>query len=105
MLAANAFRIFPAFIFKNALAANIGIGSRLKVSGFRRQDADRQLVVQVREVEIGSFNVKQMGFARGSPTRARIERLGRDGRELARILGRKKSAKTAKPRGYMHKLG
>jgi hypothetical protein len=26
LLAANAFRIFPAFIFKNALAANIGKG-------------------------------------------------------------------------------
>ena len=35
LLAANAFRTFPAFIFKNALAANNGKGSRFKVSGFR----------------------------------------------------------------------
>jgi hypothetical protein len=63
LLAANGSVTFPAFIFKNALAAYNGTGSRLKVSGFRRQDADRQLVVQVREVEIGSFNEKQRGFA------------------------------------------
>jgi hypothetical protein len=63
LLAANGSVTFPAFIFKNALAAYNGTGSRLKVSGFRRQDADRQLVVQVREVEIGSFNEKQWGFA------------------------------------------
>ena len=35
LLAANASRTFSTFIFKNALAANIGKGSRLKVSGFR----------------------------------------------------------------------
>ena len=62
MLAANALPTFPAFIFKNALAAYNGSGSRLKVSGFRRQDADRQLVVQVREVEMGSCNEKQRVF-------------------------------------------
>jgi hypothetical protein len=59
----------------NALAANIGIGSWLKGSGFRRQDADKQLVVQVLEVEIGSFNVKHRGFSGKKG-------LGREGHEL-----------------------
>jgi hypothetical protein len=50
LLAANAFHPFPAFIFKNALAANIGKGSRWKVSGLRLQYADIQRFVQVRDV-------------------------------------------------------
>ena len=50
LLAANAFRTFLRFIFKNALAAYIRKGSRLKVSGFRGQGADRQRDVQVRDV-------------------------------------------------------
>ena len=41
LLAANALRTFRAFIFKNALAANNGKGSRLKFSGFRWQVADK----------------------------------------------------------------
>ena len=49
LLAANGSVTFPAFIFKNALAANNGKGSRLKVSGFRWEDADRQWVAQARE--------------------------------------------------------
>ena len=50
LLAANGSVTFPAFIFKNALAAYIRKGSRLKVSGFRGQGADRQRDVQVRDV-------------------------------------------------------
>jgi len=44
LLAANASGTFPAFIFKNALAANIGKGERREVSGLRRQSTDRQWV-------------------------------------------------------------
>jgi len=47
LLAANGSVTFPAFIFKNALAANIRKGSRLKVSGFRRQNADAQRVARM----------------------------------------------------------
>jgi len=46
LLAANAFRTFSRFISKNALAANIRKGSRLKVSGFREQGADAQEVMR-----------------------------------------------------------
>jgi hypothetical protein len=49
LLAANGSVTFPAFIFKNALAANIRKGSRLKVSGFRWQAANAQLFAQARE--------------------------------------------------------
>jgi len=49
LLAANGSGTFPAFIFKNALAANIRKGSRLKVSGFRWQAANAQLFAQARE--------------------------------------------------------
>ena len=55
LLAANGSITFPAFIFKNALAAYIGKGSRLKVSGFRWEDADRQWValgLKVKEWEL-----------------------------------------------------
>ena len=47
LLAANGSVTFPAFIFKNALAAYIRKGSRLKVSGFRRQNADAQRVARM----------------------------------------------------------
>ena len=42
LLAANGSVTFPAFIFKNALAAYIRKGSRFQVSGFRLQRADAQ---------------------------------------------------------------
>ena len=64
LLAANALRIFLAFIFKNALAANNGKGSRVKVSGFRRQHADIQRVALVARKHGRSFNVKKRGFRR-----------------------------------------
>ena len=50
LLAANGSATFLAFIFKNALAAYNGTGSRFQVSGFRVQGADRQRDVQVRDV-------------------------------------------------------
>jgi len=55
LLAANAFRTFPAFIFKNALAANIGKGSRWKVSGFRWQPAYNQRVAKMPKGGAGEF--------------------------------------------------
>jgi len=101
LLAANAFRIFPAFIFKNALAANIGIGSRLKVSGFRRQDADRQRDAQVRDRNAGRT---EMGFGHKKAQQSLHERLMR--RQPPDVWPRPTRIETDRPKcQYLDKSG
>ena len=56
MLAANALRTFPAFIFKNALAANIGNGGhcRLSIADCRLSLGQRVNVLRVRVLACGA---------------------------------------------------